>query len=317
LTAVDTIRAPDTVRVRRRGFSLGRRLIPLTFMAPAILFVGAMYGYPLFANLQMSVQHVTVGTFLTGIADYVGLDNYTDLLHEPLFLSSLQRTAIFTVFSIAGQMSIGMALALFFWRSFPLSTALRTLMLAPWLLPLIVSATIWQWMFDLDSGVINYVLTSLHIVPDRIPWITSVSFAMVATVITNIWVGIPFSMAVFYSGLQSLPSEVLEAAEIDGASKWQRFWRIILPMLGPLTGIVFTLSVTYTVKVFDLIFILTGGGPANATQTLATYAYQRSFRNFDWGHGAAIGNILIVIALGFAYFYLRSYRQNLEKEGGE
>ena len=317
MTAVDTIKAPDAVSARRPGFSLGRRLLPLTFLAPAILFVGAIFGYPLIANLQMSVQHVTVGSFLTGIAPFVGFDNYSDLFQDALFMTSLQQTAIFTVFSIVGQMSIGMGLALFFWRAFPLSTALRTMMLVPWLLPLIVSATIWQWMFDLDSGVINYVLTSLHIVPERIPWITSVSFAMVATVISNIWVGIPFSMAVFYSGLQSLPREVLEAAEIDGATKWQRFWRIILPMLGPLTGIVFTLSVTYTVKVFDLIFILTGGGPANATQTLATYAYQRSFRNFDWGHGAAIGNILILISLGFAYFYLRSYRQNLEKEGGD
>lgn len=317
MAAIETIKAPDTVSVRRRGFSLGRRLVPLSFMAPAIIFVAFIFGYPLFANLQMSVQHVTVGSFLTGVADYVGFDNYVDLFRDPLFLTSLQQTAVFTVFSIAGQMSIGMGLALFFWRAFPLSTVLRTLMLAPWLLPLIVSATIWQWMFDLDSGVINYVLVSLGLVPERIPWITSVSYAMVATVITNIWVGIPFSMAVFYSGLQSLPREVLEAAEIDGASKAQRFWRIILPMLGPLTGIVFTLSVTYTVKVFDLIFILTGGGPANATQTLATYAYQRSFRNFDWGHGAAIGNILILISLGFAYFYLRSYRQNLEREGSE
>lgn len=317
MAAIDTIKASDIVSVRRRGFPLGRRLVPLSFMAPAIIFVAFIFGYPLFANLQMSVQNVTVGSFLTGVADYVGFDNYLDLLHDPLFMTSLQQTAIFTVFSIVGQMSIGMGLALFFWRAFPLSTALRTLMLVPWLLPLIVSATIWQWMFDLDSGVINYVLVSLGIVPERIPWITSVSYAMVATVITNIWVGIPFSMAVFYSGLQSLPREVLEAAEIDGASKVQRFWRIILPMLGPLTGIVFTLSVTYTVKVFDLIFILTGGGPANSTQTLATYAYQRSFRNFDWGHGAAIGNILILISLGFAYFYLRSYRQNLEQEGAD
>jgi multiple sugar transport system permease protein len=317
LTVVDSIKAPGMVSVRRSSFSLGRRLLPLTFMAPAIAFIGFMFAYPLFANLQMSVQHVTVGSFLTGVSDYVGFDNYGDLFRDPLFLSSLQRTAIFTVFSIAGQMSIGMGLALFFWRAFPLSTALRALMLVPWLLPLVVSATIWQWMFDLDSGIINYVLTSLGVVPERIPWITSVSFAMVATVITNIWVGIPFSMAVFYSGLQSLPREILEAAELDGATKWQRFWRVILPMLGPLTGIVFTLSVTYTVKVFDLIFILTGGGPANATQTLATYAYQRSFRNFDWGHGAAIGNILILIALGFAYFYLRSYRQSLDKEGAD
>jgi len=283
-------------------------------MAPAIAFIVLMFAYPLFSNIEMSLQHVTVATFLTGVASFVGADNYIDLLADPLFLSSLQRTAVFTVFSIAGQMSIGMALALFFWRAFPFSTAMRSLMLVPWLLPLVVSATIFQWMFDLDSGVINYVVTSLGLAGDRIPWITSVTFAMTAVVITNIWVGIPFSMAVFYSGLQSLPRDILEAAELDGATKWQRFWRVILPMLGPLTGVVFTLSVTYTVKVFDLIFILTGGGPANATQTLATYAYQRSFRNFDWGHGAAIGNVLILISLCFAWFYLRSFRRSLEAE---
>lgn len=288
--------------------------MPLSFILPAVIFLVVMFGYPLFANLQMSVQHVTVGSFLTGVAPYVGFDNYLDLPNNPLFMSSLWRTAVFTVFSIAGQMSIGMALALFFWRAFPFSTAMRALMLVPWLLPLVVSATIFQWIFDLDSGVLNYVLTSLGIVPHRLPWITSVGFAMPAVIITNIWVGIPFSMAVFYSGLQSLPREILEAASLDGANKWQQFWQVVLPMLGPLTGVVFTLSVTYTVKVFDLIFILTAGGPANATQTLATYAYQLSFRELDWGHGAAVGNVLIVISLCFAVFYLRSFRRSLKAE---
>lgn len=311
--AAESIKAPDTVRVRRK-LNLKRRLLPFTFIGPAALFLVVMFAYPLFYNVEMSLQHVTVGTFLTGIAPFVGLSNYIDLLSDPLFMSSLQRTAIFTLFSIVGQMGIGMSLALFFWRKFPFSNVMRALMLAPWLLPLVVSATIFQWIFDLDSGVLNYILESLGIIQQPIPWISSVTFSMVAVIITNIWVGIPFSMAVFYSGLQSLPREILEAANLDGANKWQVFWRIILPMLGPLTGVVFTLSVTYTVKVFDLIFILTGGGPANATQTLATYAYQLSFRTLDWGHGAAIGNILICISLCFAVFYLRSFRKSLQSE---
>lgn len=288
--------------------------MPLSFMAPSIVFLVIMFGYPLYANVQMSLQHVTVRTFLTGEAEFVGLGNYRDLFVDPVFLAALRQTAVFTMFSIAGQMSIGMGLALFFWRAFPFSSAMRAMMLAPWLLPLVVSATMFKWIFDLDSGVLNYALTASGLVPDRIPWITSVDYAMVSTIITNIWVGIPFSMAVFYSGLQSLPHDILEAAQLDGASRWQRFWQVILPMLAPLTGIVFTLSVTYTVKVFDLIFILTGGGPANATQTLATYAYQRSFFNFDWGHGAAIGNILIAISLVFAVFYLRSFSKSLKRE---
>lgn len=313
MVLTESIRASDAIRARRRG-NWKQRLLPYTFTAPAIIFLVVMFGYPLFYNVEMSLQHVTVGTFLTGEAPFVGLSNYLDLLGDPLFMSSLQRTAVFTVFSIAGQMSIGMALALFFWRSFPLSNAMRALFLVPWLLPLVVSATIFRWIFDLDAGILNYVLESIGIIQQPIPWITSVDFAMPATIITNIWVGIPFSMAVFYSGLQSLPNEILEAAELDGATKVQRFWRIILPMLAPLTGVVFTLSVTYTVKVFDLIYILTAGGPANATQTLATYAYQLSFRNLDWGHGAAIGNVLILISLGFAFFYLRSFRRSLQME---
>lgn len=313
LTA-ESIKVTGASRARRR-LGLKRRLVPLSFMLPALVFLALMYGYPLFANLEMSVQHVTVRTFLTGEAAFVGLSNYTDLLSDPVFLAALRQTAVFTIFSIIGQMSIGMGLALFFWRAFPFSNTMRALMLAPWLLPLVVSATVFKWIFDLDSGVLNYVLTSLGLVPDRVPWIISVDYAMLSTIIANIWVGIPFSMAVFYSGLQSLPNEILEAAELDGASRWQRFWLVILPMLAPLTGVVFTLSVTYTVKVFDLIFILTGGGPANVTQTLATYAYQRSFLNFDWGHGAAIGNVLIAISLVFAVFYLRSFRRNLERGG--
>lgn len=313
MLAIESVKAPDASRVRRK-MTWKRRLIPFTFTGPAIIFLVAMFGYPLFYNVQMSLQHVTVGTFLTGIAPFVGLDNYTDLLSDPLFIASLQRTAVFTVFSIIGQMSIGMGLALFFWRAFPFSTAMRALMLVPWLLPLVVSATIFRWIFDLDAGILNYVMEQLNLIQQPIPWITSVDYAMPATIITNIWVGIPFSMAVFYSGLQSLPREVLEAAHLDGATPWQRFWRVIFPMLAPLTGVVFTLSVTYTVKVFDLIYILTAGGPANATQTLATYAYQLSFRNLDWGHGAAIGNILIVISLGFAFFYLRSFKKSLAAE---
>ena len=313
MLALESTGAANASRVRRK-VNWRRRLVPYTFTAPAILFLVALFGYPLFYNVEMSLQHVTVGTFLTGIAPFVGFDNYTDLLSDPLFLSSLQRTAIFTLFSIVGQMGSGMALALFFWRAFPFSTAIRALFLVPWLLPLVVSATIFRWIFDLDAGVLNYLLEAVGLIQQPIPWITSIDYAMPATIITNIWVGIPFSMAVFYSGLQSLPNEILEAAELDGANKWQRFWQVIIPMIMPLTGVVFTLSVTYTVKVFDLIYILTGGGPANATQTLATYAYQLSFRSLDWGHGAAIGNILIVISLCFAFFYLRSFRKSLLAE---
>ena len=288
--------------------------MPLAFLAPALVFMVAMFAYPLFYNIWMSVTDFRVATFLTGVAPFVGIDNYVDLFRNRTFYSALWLTGIFTAVSIAGQMTIGMLLALFFWRSFPLNATMRALLLAPWLLPLVVSSSVWQWMFQQDYGVINYVLTSLGISGSKIPWLVDPTNALISVIITNIWIGIPFSMAVFHSGLQALPREILEAAELDGAGKFQRFFLVILPLLRPLTAIVFVLSVTYTVKVFDLIYVMTGGGPADATQTLAIFSFKLSFKIFDFGHGAAVGNVLVVISLFFAYFYIRSFRRQLLTE---
>ena len=288
--------------------------MPLAFLAPAIVFMVAMFAYPLFYNIWMSVTDFRVATFLTGVAPFVGIDNYLDLFRNKTFYSALWLTGIFTAISIAGQMTIGMLLALFFWRSFPLNATMRALLLAPWLLPLVVSSSVWQWMFQQDYGVINYVLTSLGISGSKIPWLVDPTNALISVIITNIWIGIPFSMAVFHSGLQALPREILEADELDGAGKFQRFFLVILPLLRPLTAIVFVLSVTYTVKVFDLIYVMTGGGPADATQTLAIFSFKLSFKIFDFGHGAAVGNVLVVISLFFAYFYIRSFRRQLLTE---
>lgn len=307
--------APDATRARRNRLPFdGSRLVPVAFLAPALIFMLAMFAYPLFYNVWMSVTDFRVSTFLTGIAPFVGLDNYLDLFRNKTFYSALWLTGIFTVVSIAGQMTIGMLLALFFWRSFPFNATMRALLLAPWLLPLVVSASVWQWMFAQDYGVINYILVNLGLIDNKIPWLVDPTNALIAVIVTNIWIGIPFSMAVFHSGLQALPRELLEAAELDGAGKVQRFFLIILPLLRPLTAIVFVLSVTYTVKVFDLIYVMTGGGPADATQTLAIFSYKLSFKLFDFGHGAAVGNVLVIISLFFAYFYIRSFRRQLQAE---
>lgn len=288
--------------------------MPLAFLAPALIFMVAMFAYPLFYNIWMSVTDFRVATFLTGVAPFVGLDNYVDLFRNKTFYSALWLTGIFTAISIAGQMTIGMLLALFFWRNFPLNSMMRALLLAPWLLPLVVSSSVWQWMFQQDYGIINHVLVSLGITQSKIPWLVDPTNALISVIITNIWIGIPFSMAVFHSGLQALPREILEAAELDGAGKFQRFFLVILPLLRPLTAIVFVLSVTYTVKVFDLIYVMTGGGPADATQTLAIFSFKLSFKLFDFGHGAAVGNVLVLISLFFAYFYIRSFRRQLLTE---
>jgi len=185
---------------------------------------------------------------------------------------------------------------------------MRPLLLLPWLLPMIVSSAIWKWMLDKDSGVINQVLGLLHL--DAVPWLTSTSVALIAVIMVNIWLGIPFNMTILYSGLQDIPDELYEAAALDGAVGWKAFRNVTWPLLRPVVSVVLILGVVYTLKVLDIILGLTGGGPSTATETLATQSYKLSFANFEFGQGAALGNILVIIALVFALVYLRVTRSS-------
>ncbi len=211
---------------------------------------------------------------------------------------------MFTVLSIIPQFLIGLGLAVFFSRHFPLSRALRALFILPWLLPLIVSGTIWKWLFNEANGLINQVLYSVHLVPLHFSWLTTPGWAFGSIIFVNIWLGIPFNMVILYSGLQTIPQEFYEAASIDGSSSWQRFRYITLPMLEPVIGIVLMLGFIYTIKVFDIIYVLTQGGPANDTQTFATWSYTLSFGQQLFGQGAAQANMILVISLVVALFYL-------------
>jgi multiple sugar transport system permease protein len=273
------------------------------------MYLTLFFGYPAIANLAMSLQHYTTTTFVTGEAPFVGLENYLRMARSPLFAKTVSNTALFTVGSIVGQFTLGLALAIFFQRRFPLSGIMRSLLLLPWLLPAIASSSVWRWILDLDSGVLNQILTGLHLAPHRLPWLTSPSLALVTVIAVNIWIGIPFNLSILYGGLQAIPTELYEAAALDGATRWQAFRYITWPMLQPVVTVVLVLGVVYTLKTLDIILGLTNGGPANATQTLATRAYQVSFIEFDFGTGAAWGNALVLAALLFALIYLRARRQ--------
>lgn len=301
-TTVSTPTAPPRPR-RRRGDGL---LIQYLFLAPAVIYVLAFFGYPIVKNLLMSVQAYDFSTFFNGEAPFVGLDNYVAVLTDPIFLKALANTGLFTIGSIIGQFVIGLALSLYFRKTFPLSGILRGLLLLPWLLPMIASAAVWRWILEQDNGVLNSFLSQIGLISEPIPWLTSSDTALVAVIMVNIWLGIPFNVALLYSGLQAIPEELYEAGQLDGATGWKSFWHITLPLLRPVVGVVLLLGVIYTIKVLDLIIGLTGGGPANATQTIATRAYELSFLEFDFGQGAALSNILIVIALAFSVVYLRA-----------
>ena len=289
-------------RSMRRREELGK----WGFLLPALVFMTLFFGYPIVKNVTMSFQEYTTATFYTGEAPWVGLGNYVSVLTSSVFSTAVLNTFLFTVGSIAGQFTIGLALAVFFKRRFPLNGVMRSLILLPWLLPMIVSSAIWKWMLDKDGGVVNQLLQGAGL--PAVPWLTSTSVALIAVVIVNIWLGVPFNMTILYSGLQDIPDELYEAAALDGAVGWRAFRYVTWPLLRPVVSVVLVLGVVYTLKVLDIILGLTGGGPSNATQTLATQSYKLSFTNFEFGQGAALGNVLVLVSVVFAVVYLRLSR---------
>ncbi|WP_306190888.1 carbohydrate ABC transporter permease [Streptomyces sp. MK5] len=279
------------------------------YLVPAAAYLLLFFGYPIVKNVVMSFQRYTTTTFYTGDAPFVGLQNYAQILDSDLFAKSLLTTLLFTAGSICGQFVLGLAFALFFQRRFPLGGVLRSLLLLPWLLPLVASGATWRWMLDPDTGVVNAVLRALHLSSSGIPWLTGTSQALLSVILINIWIGIPFNTAILYSGLQDVPSHLYEAAKLDGAGPVTSFRHVTWPLLRPVVSVVLVLGVVYTLKVLDIILVVTGGGPADATETLATQSYELSFRQFEFGRGAAMSNVLVVISLAFALLYLRASRR--------
>lgn len=298
---------PAIVSGRRR-----RRLYQWLFVIPALAYLLAFFGYPLVRNILMSFQEFTPTTYFTGEAPFNGLENWRAVFANDLFGSALWQTVLFTVGSLVGQFTIGLGLAVFFSRRFRLSGFVRAVLLLPWLVPMVVSAVVWRRIMDQDHGILNSFLESLGFA-DGVPWLSSPSMALLSAVLVNIWIGIPFNMVILYGGLQEIPRELYEAAALDGAGPWRTFRAITLPMLRPVVTVVLVLGFMSTIKVLDLILALTGGGPADSTQTLGTMTYQLSFLQLDFGQGAVVGNVLILISAVFAVLYLRVNRADLGK----
>jgi multiple sugar transport system permease protein len=278
------------------------RLAAWAFAAPLVAYLLVCYAYPLYTNVNLSVRGYTVRTFVHGGAPFVGFENYAAVLADPTFQRAAVNTLLFTAVSLVFQYTIGFALAVFFARDFPLSATLRALFLVPWLLPLIVSASTWAWLLNSESGLINALLGA------EIHWLTSPSWSLVSVIIANIWIGVPFNLVVLYSGLRTIPPEVYEASSLDGANGWQTFRHVTFPMLRPVSAITLLLGLVYTLKVFDLIWIMTRGGPSGSSTTLATWSYELGFGSMlpRFGPSAAVGNVLILVSLVAGLLYIRA-----------
>jgi multiple sugar transport system permease protein len=278
------------------------------FVAPMLIYTAALMLYPIVMNLQMSVYDVTVMTFLRGNSAFVGLGNYAKLLHDPAFVKAVTLSLAFTVVSISLQFTFGFALALFFNRPFPGNGFLRAMLLLAWLLPAVVVGNIFRWLLDGDYGPLNFFLADVGLLHAKQYWLLEPATALAGVIMANAWVGIPFNMMLLLAGLQTIPAALYEAATIDGAGPWRRFLSITLPQMRPVILGVLLICFIYTFKVFDLVFIMTRGGPVDATLVLPIYAYKLTFDFFRFGDGAAASTVLLLGLLALALGYARLIR---------
>ncbi|MFD2705858.1 carbohydrate ABC transporter permease [Salibacterium lacus] len=280
------------------------------FLFPAVIYMLALIGYPLLYNLILSFQNVDLQGLNTGKSSLVGFANYMNLFQDSVFWISVKNTLLYTVGSVVFQFVIGFLLALFFSMKFRLASFLRGIMMVSWLIPLTISALLFRFMMGADGGIFNQFLLSIGIIENPIPWLTSPQMALWSVVLANIWVGIPFNMLLLSTGLSNLPEDIYESASLDGASIIQKFFRITVPLLRPVILVVMMLGFIYTFKVFDLIFVMTGGGPVNATEVLSTLSYQYSFSDFEFSMGAATANILFLILFVVSLVYLKMIKND-------
>jgi multiple sugar transport system permease protein len=272
------------------------------FILPAFIYIILVLGYPLVYNVVLSLKNVNVKNLTKGGSVFVGLQNYIDLFNNPTFTLVLKNTFIFTIACLVFQFTIGFALALFFYQKFTLSGPVRGLLLVSYMIPMSVTGLLGKNIFS-NAGLVNNLLAKIGIVGPE--WLVNTSTALIAVIIMNCWVGIPFNMLLLISGLTSISPEVYESASIDGASWTQRFVHITLPLMKGSMLSVLMLGFIYTFRAFDLMYIMTAGGPLNSTDVLGTYSYMLSFTQYEFSKGAAVAMVLFACLFVVGLFYLR------------
>lgn len=281
------------------------------FILPGVLYMLVVVGYPIVYNFILSFKDTSVRNLATGTSKFIGFQNYIELFHNPTFILVLKNTFVFTIGSLIFQFTIGYLLALFFYKKFTLSGPIRGLMLIPYMMPMAVTGLLGQNLF-LNSGLINDLLSKIGIAGPA--WLTSTSTAMIAVVIMNCWVGIPFNMLLLISGMSNISEDVYEASAIDGASRMQQFWKITMPLMKDSILAVLMLGFIYTFRAFDLMFIMTAGGPLNSTDVLGTYSYMLSFTQYQFSKGSAVAIVLFLCLLLIGILYLLLLRKDDKEE---
>jgi multiple sugar transport system permease protein len=293
-----TVAAPSSyVGTPRRGpvtrLLEDERWLATLLLLPTVVLLGLFIAYPFVKGIMLSVTDTRVGV----PGHFVGLKNFEDVWNDSIFRVAVWNTCLYTVVTTVFKLALGLWLAVLLNRNFRGKTLTRAFILLPFIIPTVLSTLAWKWMFDPTFSVINWVLFHVGVIDSRINWLGEPGLAMISVIIVNVWRGVPFYAITLLAGLQTISPELHEAAAIDGARAWQRFRHVTWPLLLPVTLVVVLFSVIQTFADFQLVYVLTGGGPANATQLFATYAYQIGIGTGLLSQGATISLAVFPVLL--------------------
>lgn len=306
-------------RTRTSGFARRRGRAGWTYLAPALIVLVALLGFPIIQSIVMSFQRVRAADGLFG-GQWIGLDNYRKLFDDPAVVRATTNTLYFTVVEVVAVVIISLLFAQLLNNPRVKSSFFTVVLLIPWAIAPVANATIWKWIYNGNYGILNQILLATGLIDQPIVWLADPSRALNMMLFADIWKSIPFITLLLLAGLRGIPPVLYKAAKIDGASRWQTFWSITLPQLRAVLLICVVLQSIWAVKVFDLIYVLTKGGPADGTVTMNFLAYRSAFNFGDLGYGSALANLLFLIMFVAALIYVRvlgAQRRRPQRVGAE
>jgi arabinogalactan oligomer/maltooligosaccharide transport system permease protein len=272
---------------------------------PSFLVLALVVAYPFLYNFAISVSNLSLTTFRH--PSYVGFQHYVSILTEPLFYSVFGKTVLWTVLNVSAHVALGLFLAILLNGPVRLRGIFRALLILPWAMPQYITALTWKGMFNYHYGAVNLLLQRVGL--PAVPWFSNATWAFIAPVITNIWLGFPFMMVIALGGLQSIPRELYEAAEIDGAGPWRKLRNVTLPLLRPVLVPAIVLGTIWTFNNLNVIWLVTEGGqPADRTHILVTYVYKAAFTYYRYGYAAAFSVLIFLVLLAFMLLFVRQSR---------
>ncbi|HEY8478155.1 MAG TPA: sugar ABC transporter permease [Chloroflexota bacterium] len=305
-TAEEARAVPTRSRVSARQLLEREWLLGYAFLLPAVLYIVLLVGYPFFLAISFSVRNVTTG----GVeGEFVRLDNFVAVTQTELFWVALRNSFVFTLGSEVIKGILGLGLAFLLLQPFRGRNIVRALVIIPWAMPIAVSAIAWRWMFDPLYSVINWVLVHAGLVRNFPQWLGEPQLAMWSVIIVNVWRGLPFSAIVLMAAITAVPQDLVDAAKVDGASFAQRWRLVMVPIIAPILFIALLFSLVFTFTDLSIVYLLTRGGPVNATQVLPTLAFQVGILSGALGRGAAIALFMLPVLMAVAIWLLRTLKR--------